>query len=260
MSKLSAIQPETAGGKARQPLGAVPTKLTSTPNMTRVVMPNFQVILEAYHFFGSKIHLRAATFALAVVAATGIASGSLMAQNQAGSDEALNAIAEGGRVSPRVSLPLQVGFFNGAPALYITPEVGVDPNAPAAVIAAAKQVAIGFNSNFIPQNFGTLPGSPAVDDIYVFTNFTQGNVLASAPHPAGPANTDRDYSPLWQVNLVSWNPGSQGRALTSQTEITNAVAAGDVTIAKTPIIVECSVIFTPSGGLLPGARITRGDR
>lgn len=27
---------------------------------------------------------------------------------------------------PRVSLPLQVGFFNGATALYITPKVGVD--------------------------------------------------------------------------------------------------------------------------------------
>jgi hypothetical protein len=80
--------------------------------------------------------------------------------------------------------------------MYITPEVGVDPNAPAAIIAAAKQVAEGFNSNFIPQNFGTLPNSPAVDDIFVFINFVQGNVLASAPHPAGPANTDTNYSPL----------------------------------------------------------------
>jgi hypothetical protein len=162
-------------------------------------------------------------------------------------------------VSPRVSLPLQVGFFDGATALYITPEVGVDPNAPAAFIAAARQVATGFNSNFIPQNFGLLPGSTAVDDIFVFTNFTQGNVLASAPHPAGPANTDTNYSPLWQVSLVSWNPGRQARVLKSQTDITNAAAAGDVSIQKTPIIVECSVIFTPGGGLLPGARITKDD-
>jgi hypothetical protein len=161
--------------------------------------------------------------------------------------------------SPRVILPLQVGFFDGATALYITPEVGVDPNAPAAIITAAKQVATGFNSNFIPQNFGVLPGSTAVDDIFVFTNFAQGNVLASAPHPAGPTNTDTNYSPLWQVSLVSWNPGRQARVLKSQTDITNAAAAGDVTIQKTPIIVECSVIFTPGGGLLPGARITGID-
>jgi hypothetical protein len=158
-------------------------------------------------------------------------------------------------VSPRVSLPLQVGFFNGATALYITPEVGLDPNSPA-LIATAKQIAAGFNSNFIPQNFAILPGSTAVDDIFVFTNFTQGNVLASAPHPAGPANTDPNYSPLWQVNLVTWNPGQPGRVLTSQTDITNAQTAGEVTVQKTNIIVECSVIFTPRGGLLPGARLT----
>ena len=256
---MSVIQPETASSKAKQLLDAVPAKPTITPNLTQV-MANFQVILKAYHFFSAKIHLRGAIFALAVVAATGLASGSLMAQNQAGVDGVLKVIADGGRVSPRVSLPLQVGFFDTRPALYITPEVGVDPNAPKAVIATAKAVATGFNANFIPRNFGTLPGSPAVDDIYVFTNFTQGNVLASAPHPAGPANTDNDYSPLWQVNLVAWNPERQGRALTSQAEITNAATAGDVTITKTPIIVECSVIFTPSGGLLPGARITEGRR
>jgi hypothetical protein len=201
---------------------------------------------------------------LAVVALIGIAHGALQAQGRDGENQSalqsiLNAIAGGRKVSPRVSLPLQVGFFDGATALYITPEVGVDPNAPPAIIAAAKQVATGFNSNFIPQNFGVLPGSTAVDDIFVFTNFTQGNVLASAPHPAGPTNTDTNYSPLWQVSLVTWNPGRQGRVLTSQNDITQASAAGDVTIAKTPIIVECSVMFTPGGGLLPGARITRGE-
>jgi hypothetical protein len=126
------------------------------------------------------------------------------------------------------------------------------------LITAAKQLAITFKANFIPQNFGTLPGSPAVDDIFSFTNFTQGNVLASAPHPAGPSNTDVNYSPLWQVSLVSWNAGRQPRVLTSQADITNAAGAGDVTITKTPIIVECSVIFTPGGGLLPGARVTGG--
>jgi hypothetical protein len=187
--------------------------------------------------------LRSVALSFGVLASVGIEHGTLNAQSQA--------------VLPRVSLPLQVGFFNGAAALYITPEVGVDPNAPAPIIAAAHQVANGFHSNFIPTNFGTLPGSPAVDDIFVFTNFNQGNVLASAPHPAGPTNTDTNYSPLWQVNLVSWNSGRQARVLKSQDDITSAATAGDVTIQRTPIIVECSVIFTPGGGVLPGARITR---
>jgi hypothetical protein len=188
---------------------------------------------------------RSTALAFGVVASIGIGHGTLNAQSRP--------------VSPRVILPLQAGFYNSARALYITPEVGVDPNAPAAIIAAAHQIAEGFNSNFIPTNFGTLPNSPAVDDIFAFTNFTQGNVLASAPHPAGPANTDTNYSPLWQISLVAWNPGYQGRVLKSQAEIENAANAGEVTITKTPIIVECSVIFTPRGGLLPGARILRDD-
>jgi hypothetical protein len=206
-----------------------------------------------------KLTLRAAALLFAGVASIGIAYGALQAQDRAGLDSILDEIAAGRKVSPRVSLPLQVGFFNGATALYIAPEVGVDPNAPAAVIAAAKQVATGFNSNFIPTNFGTLPNSPAVDDIFVFSNFKQGNVLASSPHPAGPANTDTNYSPLWQVSLVSWNSGRQGRVLASQTDIETAASDGDVTITKTPIIVECSVIFTPGGGLLPGARVIGDD-
>ena len=74
--------------------------------------------------------LRSAAFAFGVVALIGIEPGLLKAQDR----------------QPRVSLPLQVGFFNGATALYITPEVGVDPKAPAAIIAAARQVAAGFNS------------------------------------------------------------------------------------------------------------------
>jgi hypothetical protein len=41
------------------------------------------------------------------------------------------------------------------------------------------------DSAHIPQAFASLPNSGAVDDIFVFTNFNQGNVLASAPIPAG---------------------------------------------------------------------------
>lgn len=170
--------------------------------------------------------------------------------------DALNAAA-GGNVSSKVSLPLQTGFYNNKTALYITPEVGVTPGS--SFTSLANTVAEGFNSNFVPTAFGTLPGTAAVDDIYVFTNVTQGNVLASAPNPAGPANSNTAYSPLWQVNLVSWNSGHRSRPLTSEADISKAASAGEVTITKTNITVECSVIFTPSGGLLPGARILGPD-
>lgn len=188
---------------------------------------------------------------------SGFRSGTQNAQEVADQSrlrDILADLASGRSVSARVGLPLQIGFFNGQTALYITPEVGVDPSAGPSTVAAAQQVAAGFNANFIPQNFASLPGSGAVDDIFVFTNFSQGNVLASAPNPAGPGNTDTDYTPLWQVNLVTWIKG-RPTVLTSQADISTAAQNGFVSVQKTPIIVECSVIFTPRGGLLPLATV-----
>src|SRR5271156_417352 len=166
-----------------------------------------------------------------------------------GNTDGVGAVAQ-----PRAILPLQIGFARGGTALYITPEVGVDPSAGADIIATAQAVAKGFNANFIPKNFATLPGSGAVRDIFVFT--TQGNVLSATPIPAGPANTNANYTPLWQVSLVAWNPGSQVTLLTSTDAVNAAAAAGAVTITKTPIIVECSVILSlPPGGQLPSSNI-----
>lgn len=178
--------------------------------------------------------LRPLALVLAIITVIIVASGPVRAQDQADSNDraglngVLNAVAAGGAVSARVSLPLQIGFYDGQPALYITPEVGgnfVDPgNAP--FLAIAHQLAAKFHANFIPQNFATLPGSPTVDgpavaDIYSFPTFNsqgtvvvgfrQGNVLSERPKPAGPSNTDTNYSPLWRVNVVVFNSGIQPR-------------------------------------------------
>jgi hypothetical protein len=45
------------------------------------------------------------------------------------------------------------------------------PSCGASTVAAAQQIAVGFNADFIPQNFASLPGSGAVDDIFGFTKF-----------------------------------------------------------------------------------------
>jgi len=71
-----------------------------------------------------KLTVRAAGLVFAGIASIGIAYGALRAQNRAGLHSILDEIAAGRKVSPRVSLPPQVGFFDGATALYITPEVG----------------------------------------------------------------------------------------------------------------------------------------
>ncbi len=190
--------------------------------------------------------------------------------------DVLNDFAAGKTVSATATLPLTIGYFGGQPALYITPEVGVDPLASGgAYIGLAKFLATAFHANYIPQNFATLttpPNNTAIaDPIFVFPagtptsfngTFLQPNILNSSPHPTGPNNTDTNYTPLWQVNLVYFQPG-KARLLKSAKDVADAQAAGDLLPgfpAAIPVIVECSVIYTPVGGLLPTATIQEARR
>src|SRR5713226_2430111 len=113
-----------------------------------------------------------------------------------------------------------------------------------------------------PQaNLSTLLGrsanSNAVVPIYTVTNFKQGNVIPSAPLPTGPSSSaNSGYSPLWQVNTVTWKSSVTPYLLKSSDDVQAALADGKVTIAKTNIVVNCPVIYTPLGGLLQGVSVT----
>lgn len=144
-----------------------------------------------------------------------------------------------------VTLPVTIGWYKGQPAFYISTDAS-DPGP-----------ANGFGANLVPQLANaTNPNAPSVDDIYSFTNFKQGNVLPSAPMPAGPGNTNKSYSPLWQVSTVTWNAGTKPHVLRSEEAIKTAAANGQVTVVKTNFVVNCPVVYTPQGGVLPNAVIT----
>lgn len=146
------------------------------------------------------------------------------------------------------TFPVVFCWYKGQPALYIQTDAS-DP-----AVAAQQGV------NLVPQlsNAINAPGG-AVDDIYVVTNFKQGNVIPSAPIPAGPANSNSQYSPLWQVSLVTWNNGVTPTTLKSEEEVLAARDAGKVSLQKTTIIVNCPVIYTPYGGQLPTVKIRLQD-
>jgi hypothetical protein len=76
-----------------------------------------------------------------------------------------------------------------------------------------------------------------VEPIWVVTNGASGqrNVVDTVPGR-------RDYSPLWQVNMVTWSDGATPRVLRSAAEVKAAEAAGDVTIEKTSTVVNCPVL------------------
>lgn len=145
------------------------------------------------------------------------------------------------------SVPLTIGWFDGLPAPYLSTDAS-DPD-----------VAAAMGANYAPR-LAVAANTDAVDDIYAVTNFVQGNVIPSRPRPAGPRNTDTDYTPLWQVTKVTWNSGTTPRLLTSERDILALAKAGKVTLDKTNVVVNCPVIYTPSGGLFPRAEISVNGR
>lgn len=167
----------------------------------------------------------------------------------AGNSDNAGAVHAKAPASPRVSLPLVTGWYDGKPVQYLQTEAS-DP-----AVAAQQGV------NYVPKLSSAINAQPtAVDDIYVVTNFTQANVIASAPNPTGPGNQDQDYSPLWVVSTVTWNSGTTPYTLTSEAAVTTAAANGLVTVSKTNIVVNCPVVYTEAGGLLPDTKITIGHR
>jgi hypothetical protein len=146
--------------------------------------------------------------------------------------------------NPRVILPLVQCWYKGKVAYYIQTD------------ASDQSLATQFGMNYVPGLSNTINGGAgAVDDIYHVTNFNQGNVIPSAPIPAGPGNTDPNYTPDWQLSLVTWKSGTTPYILKSEEEVLNAQSQGLVDIVKTNIVIDCPVIYTPYGGKLPSAML-----
>jgi hypothetical protein len=73
--------------------------------------------------------------------------------------------------------------------------------------------------------------------IWTVTNPAAGqhNIIDTVPGRA-------DYSPLWQVNMVTFKDGVTPRLLKSKADVDSAVNAGDVTVTRTSTVVNCPVL------------------
>ena len=76
-----------------------------------------------------------------------------------------------------------------------------------------------------------------VEPIWGFTNGAEGqrNIIDTVPGEA-------DYTPLWSVRMVTWKDGVTPRVLRSASEVEAALAAGEVTIEQTDVVVNCPVL------------------
>jgi hypothetical protein len=88
-------------------------------------------------------------------------------------------------------------------------------------------------------DFGPIKLKPGnkLAPIWVFTNGAPGqrNIVDTVPGRA-------DYSPLWQVQKVTWAEGATPRVLRSAAEVRSASAGGELTFERTAIVVNCPVL------------------
>jgi type I restriction-modification system DNA methylase subunit len=113
-------------------------------------------------------------------------------------------------------LPLIRGFADGNEVFYITTEVS-DEN-------LANYLSNLTNSRVVYTPALKYAPAQSLANIYEFTNGIKG----SGPEGFQPNITDsqpgdNNYSPLWKVNLVTWNNCITPRELTSEVDILNAL-------------------------------------
>ena len=108
--------------------------------------------------------------------------------------------------------------------------------------AGNKQpVTLGFYDGTTVRyfDFGPIKLKPGnkLAPIWTFTNGASGqrNIVDTVPG-------EKTYTPLWQLNKVTWAAGKTPRLLKSADAVAQAAAAGEVTIVRTATVVNCPVL------------------
>jgi hypothetical protein len=114
--------------------------------------------------------------------------------------------------------------------------------APATAASPAKQpVVTGFYQGQEVRyfDFGPIKLKPGnkLAPIWTVTNGAAGqhNIIDTVPGKA-------DYSPLWQLNMVTFKDGITPNLLKSKADVDAAVKAGEVTVTQTSTVVNCPVL------------------
>jgi len=162
--------------------------------------------------------------------------------NAQGEQAAPGSVFKLARASIPIDIPMGKGYENGNDIFFIATDASDEK------IAEQATKLLGFKVNFAPLLSQT-PES-ARGQAYAFTNGVKGKgpfgfqipVLAAKPGDAG-------YSPLLQINTVTWKEGASATELKSVEEIMAAQQNGSLTINKTGIVVNHPAIKWQGGAM-----------
>lgn len=144
-----------------------------------------------------------------------------------------------------IVLKLQHAWVDGKRVQYVSTDISD--------AGASKQNGI----NYVPRLADALPADgrkSLVERVYKFPKGEQISIFPSAPTPAGSANTDTSYSPLWRLVMVSWKIPERTRELRSEEEVLAAEERGEVSLRITNIVANCPIVRSADGASLSGAR------
>ena len=173
-----------------------------------------------------------------------IAISALMLTQNQGNAEGLQAtpgsVFKLARANIPIDIPLAKGYENGNEIYFIATDASDKK------IAEQATKLLGFKVNFAPLLSQT-PES-ARGQAYAFTNGVTGKGPFGFQIPVlGAKPGDANYSPLVQINTVTWKDGSSAKELKSVQEIMAAQQNGSLTINKTGIVVNHPAIKWQGG-------------
>lgn len=139
--------------------------------------------------------------------------------------------------SSSVSIPLSKGYVNGKIAFFIATDASDSR------VAASITNTTGFKVNVAP-NLALTPDS-ARQQGYDFVNGikTSGSPMGFQLGIASALPGEKGYSPLYQLNFVKWNANATPKILKSVAEIITAEKNGELTIAKTDIVINSPAVM-----------------
>ena len=147
------------------------------------------------------------------------------------------------RTNVPIDIPLLKGYENGNEIYFIATDVSDE------MTAAFATNLTGFKVNYAPALAQTPDSARA--QAYAFTNGVAGDGPFGFQIPVVNAKPeDEGYSPLWEVNEVTWNDNATARELKSAQEITTAEQNGELSINDTDIVVNHPAIQWQNGSLM----------
>ncbi len=142
-----------------------------------------------------------------------------------------NTLGNSSTTSGAVSIPVSKGYVNGNVSYFISTDAS-ERSVVSSVSNSTK-----FEVNYSPSLSNT--SDSARQQGYVFTNGVKGDGPSGYQLPVASATPgDAGYSPLFEINYVKWNDGSNARVLKSAGEVLESQKNGELTITKSNIVIN----------------------